>query len=160
MGKHLGFAGLLVIAAGLSVLTGHMDLTAGTANAKEEASIRAVLEAQRAAWNRGDVGGFMQGYWNAPELSFAGSTGFVRGWDNVTTRYKSEYPNQTSMGKLDFSELDTRMLGSDAALVLGKWHLTRTSGDVGGIFTLIFQRFPEGWKIVHDHTSVLRNPNP
>jgi ketosteroid isomerase-like protein len=125
---------------------------------REHAAIRAVLSGQQNAWNRGDVAAFMQGYWNSPQLSFASSSGFVRGWDKVTNRYKQNYPDRASMGKLDFSDLEVHTLGPDAALVLGKWHLQRASADVGGIFSLVFQRFPEGWLIVHDHTSVVANP--
>ena len=119
----------------------------------EVAEVRAVLTQQQAAWNRGDIDGFMLGYWNSPQLTFAGKTGFTHGWDTVLFRYERDYPDKAAMGRLDFTELEVRQLGPDAALVLGKWHLTRIVGDVGGIFTLVFQRFPEGWRIVHDHTD-------
>ena len=126
--------------------------------AREQAAIRAVLTDQQTAWNRGDVRTFMKGYWNSPELTFAGSNGFVRGWEPVAARYERDYPNQVVMGQLDFSELEIRILGPEAALVLGKWHLKRASGDVGGIFSLVFQKFPEGWRIIHDHTSSIATP--
>jgi ketosteroid isomerase-like protein len=119
----------------------------------EDADVRAVLMQQQRYWNQGDVASFMRGYWNSPELSFAGSGGIKRGWDAVRARYLSEYPDQATMGHLEFSELDIRPLGTEAALVLGRWHLTRRSGDVGGVFTLVFQHFPDGWRIIHDHTS-------
>ena len=118
-------------------------------------AIRAVLSAQQAAWDRGDVDVFLLGYWHSPELTFSGSSGVSRGWDGVLARYKKNYPDRAAMGELDFSELEFRFLGPDAALVLGKWHLKREKGDVGGVFTLVFQRFPEGWKIIHDHTSAV-----
>jgi ketosteroid isomerase-like protein len=118
-----------------------------------EGEIKAVLTEQKEAWNRGDVTGFMRGYWNSPELTCAGRDSFTRGWDTVLERYKRTYPDKAAMGQLDFTELEIRPLGPDAALVLGKWHLARTSRDVGGIFTLVFQRFSGGWKIVHDHTN-------
>jgi len=118
-------------------------------------AIRAVLDAQQAAWNRGDVDAFLVGYWNSPELTFSGSSGISRGWDGVLARYKKNYPDRAAMGELDFSGLEFRFLGPDAALVLGKWHLKREKGDIGGVFTLVFQRFPEGWKIIHDHTSAV-----
>ena len=118
-------------------------------------AIRAVLNAQQAAWNRGDVDVFLLGYWHSPELTFSGSSGVSRGWDGVLARYKKNYPDRATMGELDFSGLEFRFLGPDAALVLGKWHLKREKGDVGGVFTLVFQRFPEGWKIIHDHTSAV-----
>jgi len=118
-----------------------------------EAAIRKVLAAQQSDWNHGDIRGFMQGYWNSPELTFAGSKGFTRGWQPVLERYEKTYAGKEAMGTLDFSELEIRPLGPEAALVLGRWHLQRQAGDVGGIFTLIFRRFPEGWRIVHDHTT-------
>jgi ketosteroid isomerase-like protein len=116
-------------------------------------SIRAILAQQQSAWNRGDIAGFVGGYWNAPELTFAGSDGIVRGYQGLLARYKKSYPDKEAMGELDFSDLEIRELSPDAALVLGRWHLKRPGGDVGGVFTLVFQRFPVGWRIVHDHTS-------
>jgi ketosteroid isomerase-like protein len=116
-------------------------------------AIIAILNEQQAAWNRGDVVGFMNGYWKSPQLTFAGSGGITRGWQNVQERYRKNYPDARAMGHLDFSALEVHPLGRDAALVLGRWHLERTSGELGGVFTLVFQRVPEGWRIVHDHTS-------
>lgn len=121
-------------------------------------AIRAVLSAQQAAWNRGDVDTFLAGYWRSPELTFSGSGGVARGWDAVLARYKKNYPDRAAMGQLDFSELELRFVGPDAALVLGRWHLKREKDDVGGVFTLVWQRFPEGWKIIHDHTSAVAPP--
>ena len=116
-------------------------------------SIRTVLSAQQSAWNRGDIPAFLEGYWNSPELTFAGSDGIVRGYDGLLARYRKSYPDIQSMGQLDFSGLEIRPLGPTAALVLGQWHLKRQAGDVAGVFSLVFQRFPDGWRIVHDHTS-------
>jgi ketosteroid isomerase-like protein len=116
-------------------------------------AILAVLTTQQSDWNKGDIRGFMGGYWNSSELTFAGTRGFTRGWQPVLARYEKSYADKAAMGTLDFSELEIRQLGPDAALVLGKWHLQRQAGDVGGIFTLVFQKFPEGWRIVHNHTT-------
>ena len=118
-----------------------------------EEAIRSVLNTQQAAWNRGDIPAFLEGYWNSPELTFAGSDGIVRGYDGLLQRYRKSYPDQAAMGILEFSGLEIRVLAPDAALVLGKWHLKRVSGDIGGVFTLVFRRFPLGWRIIHDHTS-------
>jgi len=118
-------------------------------------SIKAVLSGQQTAWNRGDVDAFLVGYWRSPELTFSGSSGVSRGWDGVRTRYKKNYPDRGAMGQLDFSELEFQFLGPEAALVLGRWHLKREKDDLGGVFTLVWQRFPDGWKIIHDHTSVV-----
>jgi uncharacterized protein (TIGR02246 family) len=119
----------------------------------DQTAVIAVLDDQKTAWNRGDVAAFMTGYWRSPDVTFAGKTGFTRGWDPVLARYQHSYPDQASMGHLEFSELEVRPLGPDAALVLGKWHISRPAGDVGGIFTLVLQKFHEGWRITHDHTT-------
>jgi ketosteroid isomerase-like protein len=116
-------------------------------------AIISILNEQQAAWNRGDVVGFMKGYWNSPQLTFAGSSGITRGWQPVLNRYRKNYPDAPAMGHLDFSELEVYPLGSNAALVLGRWHVKRSSDELGGVFTLVFQRLPEGWRIIHDHTS-------
>jgi beta-aspartyl-peptidase (threonine type) len=79
----------------------------------------------------------------------------ARGFDGVLARYKKNYPDREAMGELQFSGLEFRFLGPDAALVLGKWHLKRATGDIGGVFSLVWQKFPEGWKIIHDHTSAV-----
>jgi ketosteroid isomerase-like protein len=121
--------------------------------AADSAAILTVLTAQQNDWNKGNIRGFMEGYWNSSELTFAGTRGFTRGWQPVMERYEKSYADKAAMGTLDFSELEIRQLGPDAALVLGKWHLQRQAGEVGGIFTLVFQKFPEGWRIIHDHTT-------
>lgn len=119
----------------------------------DRAAITKVLNAQEAAWNRGDVDAFLEGYWHSPELTFSGASGISRGWDGVLKHYHKSYPDRAAMGKLDFSKLEFRFLGPNAALVLGRWHLTREKGDAGGVFSLVWERFPEGWRIIHDHTS-------
>jgi beta-aspartyl-peptidase (threonine type) len=95
----------------------------------------------------------MKGYWNSPELTFAGSSGVTRGWEPVLNRYRKNYPNSLAMGQLDFSDLEIHPLGDENALVLGRWHLKRSTDELGGVFTLVFRHFPEGWRIIHDHTS-------
>jgi len=120
----------------------------------ERIAVLAVIKAQQEAWNRGDIAAFLTGYWHSPNLTFSGSNGIFRGWDAVMARYKKNYPDRSAMGTLDFSDLEFRLLGPDAALVLGHWHLKREKDEIGGVFTLVFQRFPEGWRIIHDHTSV------
>jgi beta-aspartyl-peptidase (threonine type) len=115
-------------------------------------AITVVLSAQQSAWNRGDVDAFLVGYWHSKDLTFSGSSGVSRGWEGVLAHYRKTYPDRATMGQLDFSDLEFRFLGPDAALVLGRWHLKREN-EVGGVFSLVWQRFPDGWKIVHDHTS-------
>ena len=157
--KNKVLVGGVAIVAAMLMLPGRLD--PGQRTDAEEASraeILAVITAQQEAWNRGDVEGFMKGYWNSPQLTFAGSAGITRGWEPVLARYRTRYPDAQAMGHADFSGLEVYLLGKDAALVLGRWHLKRTSDEVGGIFTLVFQRFPEGWRIIHDHTSADATP--
>lgn len=124
----------------------------------EETGIRGVLEAQVAAWNRGDVEGFMQGYWNSERTTFVGASGVFRGWQALLERYRRNYPDRAAMGTLAFSELEITPLGPGAAAVIGRWQLEGVPGRPGGVFTLIVRKFPEGWKIVQDHTSTVMPP--
>jgi uncharacterized protein (TIGR02246 family) len=128
------------------------------ARTADQKAIGAVLQAQQSAWNRADVEAFLEGYWRSPELTFSGSSGVARGWDAVLTRYKKNYPDRAAMGQLHFSDLEFRFLGPDAALVLGKWYLQREKDELSGVFTLVWQHFPDGWKIIHDHTSAVVPP--
>jgi ketosteroid isomerase-like protein len=148
---------VLILLFVLGVRTGRQT-KAAEGRETDRAAITAALNAQQAAWNRGDVDAFLVGYWHSSELTFSGSSGVSRGWDGVMARYKKNYPDRAAMGQLDFSGLEFRFLGPDAALVLGRWHLKREKGDIGGVFSLVWQRFPEGWKIVHDHTSAVDQP--
>jgi beta-aspartyl-peptidase (threonine type) len=148
----LTFCGLASCGASADEPTSHQ------ANRQDEhqgdrRAIRAVLDAQQQAWNRDDIDAFLTGYWHSPDLTFSGSNGIFRGWDAVLARYKKNYPDRRAMGTLDFSDLEFRFLGPDAALVLGHWHLKREKDELGGVFSLVWQRFPDGWRIVHDHTS-------
>ena len=138
---------------GLVVTLGMLRFTTLGAENEVQAAVMGVMNAQEAAWNRGDVVDFMKSYWNSPELTFSGTSGITRGYEPVLERYRKNYPDQKAMGHLDFSGIEVRALGKDAALVLGRWHLQRESDELGGNFTLVFQRFPDGWKIIHDHTS-------
>jgi ketosteroid isomerase-like protein len=135
------------------------DLSHETSHETDRAAILEALNAQQLAWNRGDVNAFLEGYWHSPEVSFSGANGIVRGWDAIEARYKKTYVDRDAMGQLRFSDLEFRFLGPDAALVLGHWHLTRAKGDVGGVFSLVWERLPGGWRIVHDHTSVVPDAN-
>ena len=118
-------------------------------------AIRKVLSDQVAAWNRGDVKSFMDGYENSPDTTFVG-TKITKGHAAVLERYIHSYPTKEKMGTLTFSELEIRMLGSDYASVIGHFHLDRTKeagGEANGIFTLLFKKTGDGWKIIQDHTS-------
>jgi ketosteroid isomerase-like protein len=117
--------------------------------------IAQVLRTQQEAWNRGDLEDFMTGYWNSPELTFFSGAKEHDGWQATIERYRVTYASAGhEMGKLEFSGLRIEMLGANAALVRGEWRLTMSDGKTPhGLFTLVFRKFPEGWKIVHDHTS-------
>jgi uncharacterized protein (TIGR02246 family) len=122
-------------------------------DAKTIAAIRAVLDAQTAAWNRGDVEGFMDGYARSDEIVFVSGDTLTHGWQTVLDRYKKGYDTREKMGTLTFSELEIKVIGKDAAVATGRWQLTREKDTPHGRFTLIFRRRAEGWRIVHDHTS-------
>lgn len=122
-------------------------------NASSESQIRAVLTEQVAAWNNGDIEAFMQGYWKSPRTLFVGANGVMRGWQAVLERYQRSYPNRAAMGHLTFSNLEIQQECARAALVIGEYHLQREKDHPSGVFTLSFRRFPEGWRIVVDHTT-------
>ncbi|HYV24844.1 MAG TPA: nuclear transport factor 2 family protein, partial [Pyrinomonadaceae bacterium] len=122
-------------------------------NSTNEAAIRAVLESQAAAWNRGDIEGYMDGYDRSPKTEFVGGDSITRGWQEVFDRYKQRYDSREKMGTLTFSDLEINLLSKDAALVLGRWRLKRANDEPHGTFTLLFRKTKTGWKIVHDHTS-------
>jgi beta-aspartyl-peptidase (threonine type) len=125
----------------------------GTAEASEPNPVRAVLDAQAAAWNRGDIEGFMEGYARSPKTAFVSGDNVTRGWQTVRDRYARKYDSREKMGMLTFSEMEITLLGDDAAIVLGSWSLQRKDDRPHGKFTLLFRRLPEGWRIVLDHTS-------
>lgn len=116
-------------------------------------AIRAVLDAQAAAWNRGDVESYMDGYDRSSDTVFVSGDRLNRGWQTVLDRYKKTYDSREKMGVLTFSDLEITLLSKDAALVLGRWHLQRSKDEPHGRFTLLFRKTKAGWKIVHDHTS-------
>lgn len=122
-------------------------------DSKAQSAIRAVLEAQAAAWNRGDIESYMEGYEQSPKTEFVGGDSITRGWQEVLDRYKKRYDTREKMGTLTFSDLEITVLSTDAALVLGRWRLKRANDEPHGTFTLLFRKTKGGWKIVHDHTS-------
>lgn len=140
----LVFSFLLLVAANAS---------AQTKSEKIAAEIRRVMDAQVAAWNAGDIDGFMRGYWNSTELVFVSSDNVTRGWQPTIDRYKKNYDSRAKMGMLEFSDLQINVLSKDAAVVLGSWALARENDNPKGKFTLIFRKMKDGWVIVHDHTS-------
>jgi len=130
----------------VSVLAEPPDSDVGT-------KIQTVLRAQQEAWNRGDIDTFMNGYWRSAKTVFVSGDEVTRGWQKVLDRYKAKYSDRAKMGTLTFSEIEITELSNDSAVALGSWKLKRAADEPHGRFTLIFRRFPDGWKIIHDHTS-------
>lgn len=128
-------------------------VTAASAQSKEEQTIRSLIEEQRLAWNTGEKEKFMQTYWQSDSLMFIGKSGITYGWQKTLDNYKKGYPDTAAMGKLDFELLEIKRLSVMYFFVVGKWHLTRTVGDVGGHFTLLFKKIKGKWVIVADHSS-------
>ena len=122
--------------------------------ADDTANITKVLDDQQAAWNKGDLEGFMKGYWKSKDLTFASGKDMTRGWQETLDRYKKRYQaDGKEMGKLAFADVEVRELAPGVALVTGKWELTLTRETVGGRYSLVFRKLADGWRIVHDHTS-------
>ncbi len=120
----------------------------------DRAAVVRVLEEQRAAWNRGDLEGYMAGYARTPELVFTSGGHIRRGWQETLERYRARYGgDRAGMGTLTFEILTVQSVGKDGAVVLGRWKLEGTPQAGAGVFSVVVERRPEGWRIVHDHTS-------
>ncbi len=124
-----------------------------TQKTKAAAAIRSVMDEQAEAWNKGDIEGFMKGYWNSEKLVFVSGDKITRGWQQTLDNYKKSYDSKAKMGTLTFSDLEINILSKDAAVVLGSWSLAREGDQPHGKFTLTFRKFKDGWQIIMDHTS-------
>lgn len=120
---------------------------------KAELNIRAIMEAQTAAWTAGDIDAFMQPYWQSDSLMFIGKSGVNRGWQTTLDNYKRSYPDKAAMGVLTFVIVDVEIINRKTAYVIGKWHLTREAGDLEGHYTLLWKKIKGQWVIVSDHSS-------
>jgi len=151
--RFLSYSLLFVLLCRSTVFSQVSKFAENVAEAK--AAIQDVLLTQQHAWNRHDLDAFMAGYWNSPDLTFFSGATEHDGWQAAMDRYRAAYASPGhEMGKLDFSDLRIEMLAADAAFVRGAWHLTMSDGKTPhGLFTLIFRKFPDGWKIVHDHSA-------
>lgn len=123
------------------------------AQRNEARQIQSVLAKQTEAWNKGNIENFMQGYWQNDSLTFISKSGVTYGWKQSLANYKKNYPDTSSMGKLDFTLIQIKRLSEQYYFVIGKWHLTRSIGDIGGHFTLLFRKIKNQWLIIADHTS-------
>ena len=120
----------------------------------QKAAVENLLKAQVAAWNAGNINGFMDGYFNDSSMQFISKKGVRKGWQKTRDAYKKHYPTKDSMGKLIF-ELDSiEFLDPAAQLghVTGKWKLVRQNDTPSGYFSLITRYTKEGPKIIIDHT--------
>jgi beta-aspartyl-peptidase (threonine type) len=144
---------ILIPIAGFSASA---QTSGGNASADcSKVAIEQVLHTQQDAWNHHDLDAFMAGYWNSADLTFFSGAKQTSGWQATLDRYKATYASPGhEMGTLEFSALRIEVLGPDAAFARGAWHLTVPDGKTPhGLFTLVFRKFPAGWKIIHDHTS-------
>ncbi len=137
----------------VAAILGSTSFSAQSSRPDITLEISAVLKMQQDAWNRGDIDAFMDGYSRSDETLFVSGDDVTRGWQKVLDRYKKKYSDRAEMGTLTFSNLEITPLSNDSAVALGSWKLNRANDQPHGRFTLIFRRFPEGWRIVHDHTS-------
>jgi ketosteroid isomerase-like protein len=120
---------------------------------KDIVAIQAILDNQIKSWNSGDLDNFMVGYLQSDSLVFIGKSGPTYGYENTLANYKKSYPDKTHMGKLQFEIVSMKPLNNDHYFVIGKWKLIRTVGDLNGVYTLLFKKTKDGWKIIADHSS-------
>ncbi len=137
----------------LLLLTGIIISLSSMAQTKDEQIIRKMLADQISYWNKGDIPGFMQGYWENDSLVFIGKNGPTYGYNNTLRNYQKNYPNKDYMGVLNFDILSVQAIEKDHFFVIGKFMLQRKVGDASGHFTLIFTGINGVWKIVSDHSS-------
>lgn len=136
------------------IFSTNLILSADGFNKKNiEKEISVVLENSVKAWNKGSIEEYMKCYHKSPALRFAGNGGVSYGWETTLKRYKKGYPDKAAMGNLTFSDVKITIISEDAALVFGKWKLTREKDEPSGVYTLLFRRVKAGWRITHDHSS-------
>ncbi len=142
-----------MIKASLLVACIFFMLNFSTAQSADEIAVRNVLSRQNSEWNNGNIEAFMTGYWKSDSLMFIGKNGVTYGWQKTMDNYKKNYPDSAAMGKLTFELLEVKRLSVMYFFVVGKWHLSRSIGDVQGAFTLLFKKVKNKWVIVADHSS-------
>jgi beta-aspartyl-peptidase (threonine type) len=119
---------------------------------KVENEIQSILNQQKISWNEQNIEGFMEYYWNSEKFTFQSGNKRLHGWEALLSRYKESY-SEEKWGKLGFTDIEIKVLSDDIAYTLGRWQLLFKDSSEEGLFTIIFLRMPEGWRIVHDHTS-------
>lgn len=140
----------------IAIATALLFAACSTTGSYDEASVKtevlAEFRASEKAWNEGDIDGFMRSYLRSDSVRFAGHDSYTLGWEKVLANYRKGYPNQEAMGTLTFSDVEIMVIAADAALVFGKWHLDKKE-KAEGLYTLLFRKTGDGWRIVHDHTT-------
>ncbi|RYG53280.1 MAG: nuclear transport factor 2 family protein [Chitinophagaceae bacterium] len=136
---------LLAILINISFATSAQDHSAQ--------QIKTMLSQQEYYWNEGNIEKFMEPYWKSDSLMFIGKSGVTYGWDKALANYQRSYPDTAAMGKLKFEIIEMKRLSVLYYHVVGKWHLSRTAGDLSGHFTLLIKRIGKEWVIVSDHSS-------
>ncbi len=144
--KNILFAILLILGATSVIFAQSKD-------EKIKSDVRKVMNEQVTAWNKGDIDGFMKGYWNSPQMTFVSGDNVTKGWQPTLERYKKSYDSRAKMGVLSFTDLEITVTSKDSAVVLGRFTLVRENDKPTGLFTLNFRKFKDGWKIILDHTS-------
>ncbi|HEV2762564.1 MAG TPA: nuclear transport factor 2 family protein [Pyrinomonadaceae bacterium] len=153
MKSTYGFGIVLALALGLGLLALRGAGLPEPGEGSEAREVRAVLDAQAAAWNRGDIEGYMQGYEQSEQTTFLSGDELTRGWQTVLERYRRAYDTRDKMGTLAFTDIEVKPLSPFYTLAHGRWQLTRAADTPRGRFTLLFRRTDKGWRITHDHTS-------
>lgn len=123
------------------------------AQSKDEVAIRKMLATQVAEWNKGNIEGYMHGYWNNDSLVFIGSKGPRFGYNITLKRYKEAYPDPAHMGQLTSTITRIQRLSRRYYFVIGTWALKRSAGDVSGNYTLLLKKIKGEWVVVTDHSS-------
>lgn len=137
----------------LLILICILSSSTGFTQDRNARAILKLLDTQTAAWNKGDLQGFMKGYWENDSLRFIGKSGITYGWSNTLANYKRGYPDTAAMGKLNFTILVVKKLSPRYYEVVGKWYLKRSIGDASGHYTLLLRKIKGSWVIVSDHSS-------
>jgi uncharacterized protein (TIGR02246 family) len=151
----------LFVLAAVSLLAIQLVLSSAMADPtapqqdRETQAIKDLLTRQEERWNAGDIDGFLKYYWKSADLTFSSGGTMRRGWKATKDRYNKRYPTPERMGRTTFSEMEVRLLGKSAAMVLGRWNLHREPDPIGGNFTLVLEKIDGKWLIIHDHTSQL-----
>ena len=123
---------------------------------QDSEAIRAMLIAQKEAWNNYDIVSFMDGYWKSDDLTFYGSGGIIKGWEATLERYKKSYPSKEHFGTLNFVFNEIAPVAEDTYYVMGEYYLTRPVGNTNGIFMLVVKKIDGAWKVIADTSAKVK----